>query len=110
MKAIFLLLVLAVVAGPYAPAQPPAMTRLDGSKITPAQIDATITRLMRAAEVTGVGVAIFEQGKISYLRTYGVRDQDKDLPLTEESVMTAASFTKVAFSYLVMQLVDSEKN
>ncbi len=89
-----------------AGASPGAVTRLDGSTIAPAEIDATITRLMHAAEVEGVGIALFNEGKIAYLRAYGIRDKEKHLPLTEDSVMTAASFTKVAFAYMVMQLVD----
>jgi CubicO group peptidase (beta-lactamase class C family) len=82
--------------------------RLDGSPIAPAEIDATVTRLMRAAEVTGVSVAILNDGKIAYLKSYGIRDKERSLPLTEDSVMTAASFTKVAFAYLVMHLVDEK--
>jgi CubicO group peptidase (beta-lactamase class C family) len=31
---------------------------------------------------------------------------EKNLPLTEDSVMSGASFTKVAFGYLVLQLAD----
>ena len=76
--------------------------------IAAGEIDATVTRLMRAAEVTGVSIAILNDGKIAYLKSYGVRDKEKRLPLTEDSVMTAASFTKVAFAYLAMQLVDQK--
>ena len=90
-------------------AQPGTIERLDGSKITSGEIDATVTRLMHAAEVTGVGLAIFNHGQIAYLKTYGVRDKEKNLPLTEDSVMTAASFSKVAFAYMVMQLVDEKR-
>src|SRR2546429_660245 len=86
----------------------PSFKRLDGSPIAPAGIDATVTRLMRAAEVTGASIAIHNDGKIAYLKSYGVADKEKSLPLTEDSVMTAASFTKVAFAYLVMQLVDDK--
>ena len=86
----------------------PTVKRLDGSMIAAAEIDATVTRLMRAAEVTGVGIAILNNGKIAYQKSYGVRDKEKNLPLTEDSVMTAASFTKVAFAYLVMQLVNEK--
>jgi CubicO group peptidase (beta-lactamase class C family) len=86
----------------------PAVKRIDASEITPAEIDATVTRLMRAAEVPGVAVAMFNGGKVVYLKTYGVRDKEKNLPLTEDSVMTAASFSKVAFGYLVMQLVEEK--
>ena len=35
-----------------------------------------------------------------------MRDKEKNLPETVDSVVYAASFTKVAFAYLVMQLVD----
>ena len=82
------------------------VVRLDGGKITAAEIDATVTRLMQAAEVTGVGIAIFDRGKLAYLEAYGLRDTEKHLPLTEDSVMTAASFSKAAFAYMVMQLVE----
>jgi CubicO group peptidase (beta-lactamase class C family) len=86
----------------------PAIKRLDGSTITSAEIDATVARLMRAAEVTGASIAILNDGKLSFLKTYGVRDQEKNLPLTPDSVMTGASFTKVAFAYMVMQLVQEK--
>jgi CubicO group peptidase (beta-lactamase class C family) len=82
--------------------QQSAIARLDGSKIPSAEIDATVARLMRAAEVTGVGIAIFDNGSVVYLKTYGARDKEKNLPLTADSVMTAASFSKVAFAYMVM--------
>jgi len=83
----------------------PGLQRLDGSALTPREVDATVTQLMAAAEVTGVGVAIFNKGKVAYLKTYGLRDKEKGLPLTPDSVMTAASLTKSAFATVVMQLV-----
>ena len=79
--------------------------RLDGSTITPAEIDATITRLMKAAEVPGLGLAVLNDGNIVYLKAYGIRDKERNLPLTVDSAMYAASFSKSAFAYLVMQLV-----
>ena len=104
----FLLLTMTAALGMLAAAAQPGVKRLDGSQITPAEIDATVTRLMPAAEVTGAGIAIFNDGKIAYLKAYGVRDKDKTLPLTEDSVMTAASWSKVAFAYMVMQLVNEK--
>ncbi len=61
---------------------------------------------MTAGRVTGLGLAILTDGTIVYRKAYGIRDKEKDLPLTTDSVMSAASFTKVAFAYLVMQLVE----
>ena len=86
--------------------QQSTVTRLDGSTISAAEIDTTVTRLMKAAEVTGAGIAVFNHGKIAYMKAYGFRDKDKNLPLTVDSVMSAASLSKVAFTYLVLQLVD----
>lgn len=80
--------------------------RLDGSTIQPSEIDDTVTKLMKAAEVPGLGLALFNGGKIAYLKAYGVRDKENNLPLTVDSVMSGASFTKVAFGYLVLQLAD----
>jgi CubicO group peptidase (beta-lactamase class C family) len=102
------LFVLAAIGILPAAGAVPSVKRLDGSTITAPGIDATVTRLMRAAEVTGCGIAIFNSGKVVYLKAYGVRDKEKNLPLTEDSVMTAASFTKVAFAYMVMQLVEEK--
>ena len=103
---IWLLTIVAAVAVLPGAGEQSTIKRLDGSKLASAEIDSTVTRLMHAAEVTGVGLAIFDQGKVVYEKPYGVRDKEKNLPLTEDSVMTAASLTKVAFAYMVMQLVD----
>ncbi len=82
------------------------VVRLDGKRVPVERVDATVQRLMKAAKVEGVALAFLDQGKVTFLKAYGVRDKAKPLPLTPDSVMTAASFTKVAFTHLVMQLVD----
>lgn len=86
----------------------PAITRPDGTELTPAQIDSTVNRLIQGAHVTGAGVALFHDGKIVYLKAYGLRDTEKRLPLTPDSVMTAASLNKSAFATVVMRLVQRE--
>lgn len=83
-----------------------SVRRLDSSLISPAEIDAIVSRLMQAAEVCGVGISILNDGQPVYTRAYGFRDVQNKLPLTVDTVMAGASFTKVAFACLVMQLVD----
>jgi CubicO group peptidase (beta-lactamase class C family) len=101
-----LLVVLTTVIGStFLFAQQPSVTRLDGTKISPSQIDTAVARLMGAAHVTGLGIAVWNDGKVVYLKTYGERNAEKHLPLTPDSVMTAASLTKPAFGTMVMQLV-----
>ncbi|HWZ98177.1 MAG TPA: serine hydrolase [Candidatus Dormibacteraeota bacterium] len=102
-----LVIALAFFAFP-ALAQEHPTQRLDGSKISTAEIDSTITRLMRATEVTGAGIAIFNEGKVAYAKGYGLRDKEKNLPFTPDTVLTAASLTKSAFACMVMQLVQEK--
>jgi CubicO group peptidase (beta-lactamase class C family) len=82
--------------------------RLDNTQITRAQIDTTVTRLMTAAEVPGTAISIFHNGKLVFEKAYGFRDTERKLPLTEDSILAAASFSKAAFAYLVMQLVEDQ--
>lgn len=93
------------LSGLLAAAPKTAVKRLNGSALSPEEIDGTVSRLMRAAEVTGAGITIFNNGRVAYSKTYGMRDVEKQLPLTDDSVMGGASLSKVAFTYLVMQLV-----
>jgi len=83
-----------------------AVTRLDQTQISPHDIDATVTRLMQAAHVPGAGIAIFNHGRVVYLKAYGLRDTEKNLPLTPDSVMTTASLSKSAFATATMELVE----
>ena len=97
------------VCGPTAVAQisPRASTilRLDGATLATPHVDSAVTRLMDAAHVTGVGIAIFHDGAVRYLHAYGHRDVEKALALTPSSVMTSASLSKAAFATVVMNLV-----
>jgi len=86
-------------------AQQGQYTRLNGSHISSRQIDAAVIQLMQAAHVTGAGIAVLNSGRVAYLKTYGFRDTNRNLPLTPDSVMTSASLTKSAFATMVMQLV-----
>lgn len=103
-----LLVALATALGfASALAQQPSIPRLDGSRIAPAQIDSTVSKWMESTHVTGAGIAIFEDGRIAYLKAYGLRDTQKGLPLTPDSVMAAASLSKAASATVVMRLVES---
>jgi CubicO group peptidase (beta-lactamase class C family) len=93
-----------------ASAQQRPVRRLDVTTISPAEIDATVTRLMKAGEVTGLGLAIINDGRIVYLKGYGFSDTETKRPFTTSSVVSGASFTKVAFGYMVLQLADAKSD
>jgi len=103
MRLFTFLLVLVMVP---AAAADRTITRLDGSKISYADIDAQVNRMMQAGHVSGLGVAILNKRKVAYLKAYGYRDTAKREPLTVDSIMTAASFTKSTLAYAVMQMVE----
>jgi CubicO group peptidase (beta-lactamase class C family) len=79
--------------------------QLGGSRIRPAEIDATVIRLMKAAEVPGVGIAIINRDQVVYEKGYGFRETEKKLPFTTDTVVSGASLSKAAFADMVMQLV-----
>ncbi len=102
-RRLFVLLVVCFAVGMMA--QGNSVRRLDGSKVTSTEIDATVNRLMKAAKVPGLSLAVINDGKIAYVKAYGFRDVEKKLPYTPDTIVYAASLTKVAFAYTVLQLV-----
>ena len=108
MKSFLLLATIAVLvlsASADSPRLGP-IERLDGSAISAAQATSTMNRLMKAAAIPGAALAVFNDGRLVYLNAFGTRDKSKHQPMTVDTVMYAASFTKPAFAYMVMQLAD----
>jgi CubicO group peptidase (beta-lactamase class C family) len=84
-------------------AHPPAPTRAQAVDL--GRIDETVRLAMAATGAKGLAVAVVEGGQVVFSKAYGVRDAG-GAPLREDTVMYAASLTKAAFGYLVMQLVE----
>jgi CubicO group peptidase (beta-lactamase class C family) len=83
--------------------------RLDGSAQSAESIDLIVGELMNVREVPGLGVALIQDGRVRFARTYGLRQLEPPLPLELDTVMDGASLTKATFAYFVMQLVDEKK-
>ncbi|MES3025556.1 MAG: serine hydrolase domain-containing protein [Pseudomonadota bacterium] len=99
------MLLSACVGGPRATSAP-AFHALDGSARPGAALDAEIERLMKAAAVPGLALALIENGQVVYARAYGRADVARGVPLQTDTIMYGASLTKAAFAHLVLQLVD----
>lgn len=93
---------------PKSPTGPPEIVRLDNTRLQAAEVDRIVEGLMQKAHVTGLALAVLNHGQIVYQKAFGLRNVERDEPLTVESVMYGASFTKAAFAYMVMQLVDEQ--
>ena len=74
-----------------------------------AAIDAEAVRLMAREDVKGMALAVIEDGDVAYVTAYGHRNVEQGLPLETNTVMYGASFTKTAFAYMILQLVDEQK-
>lgn len=96
-------------AAPGLATQGPSIRRLDGSVIRSEFVDATVNRLLTAAHVPGLALAIVNDGEIVLAKGYGYRNVEKGEPMTADTIMAGASFTKSAFALAVMQLVDEGK-
>ena len=72
---------------------------------SPAAIDAEVARAMAATGAKGLAVAVIEDGRPTFVKSYGVRNAAGD-PLRPDTVMYGASLTKAVFAYTVMQLVE----
>jgi D-alanyl-D-alanine-carboxypeptidase/D-alanyl-D-alanine-endopeptidase len=82
--------------------------RIDGSTVSPDSLSAKIDYLMKAANVSGVAVTVFNDNKAVFSKTYGLADVQKRVPLKQNSEMYAASFAKVVFAYIIMQFVQEK--
>ena len=82
---------------------------VDGRTLARSAIDSIVTGAIAAAHVPGIAIAIINDGKIVCSRGYGLRDVERTLPFNDTTVTYGASFTKAAFAYMVMQLVDEKK-
>jgi len=78
----------------------------DGNPVSAERIDREATRMMAAARVQGLAMAVIDDGKVVWVRSWGLRNVEKNLPLHTDTILYGASLTKFAFAYMVMQLVD----
>ena len=69
-------------------------------------LDAEAARLMKVGKIPGLALAVIENGQVVHVSAQGFRNVERQLPLTPDTIMYAASITKAAFAYYVLMLVD----
>ena len=65
-----------------------------------------LPRIMQAFAVPGVGIAVVEDGNVTWSRPFGVTNAVTRAPVDARTVFETASLSKPVFAYLVLQLVD----
>jgi serine-type D-Ala-D-Ala carboxypeptidase/endopeptidase len=86
-----------------------SITRLDKSKISPAELDQKIESLMKAASVHGLAVTIFNNNQPVYKKTFGYKRFDTKTPIASRTNFYGASLSKAVFTVLVLKLVEEGK-
>ena len=65
-----------------------------------------LPRQMQALGVPGIGIAVVNEGKLAWSRSFGVTRAEGGAPVDERPLWEAASLSKPVFAYTVLQLVD----
>src|SRR3954468_21492192 len=97
-KAVLMLVVGSALA---LQAQPP-IHRLDGTTISASQAAEIADKELKNNNVMGAQLAILNAGRVVWTHVYGLRNPEKDLPMTADTNIWAASITKGVFAAWVM--------
>ncbi len=74
-----------------------------------AKAEAAIQSIMQSSPVVGLSVAVVKNNKVIYNHSFGFKDVEKQLPLTNESIFRIASISKSFTTTAMMQLVAEKK-
>ncbi len=69
----------------------------------------TIEERMKHYGVPGVSIAVINEGKIAWVKTYGIMDKESKAPVTENTLFQAASISKPVSAYGALKLVEQGK-
>jgi CubicO group peptidase (beta-lactamase class C family) len=100
-RVLFLLLIFIILTC----SQKTEIRKINGDSITSFEVDKVVKELMDSANVTGLCLAIFNENELVYLKTFGYKNKEKNEHFDENSIILGASFSKVVFTYIVMQLI-----
>ncbi len=81
-------------------------TREPQEETLEAILEREIPRLMEAANIPGLSMAVVQDGQIFWKKAFGVKNRDTDEPVDENTMFEAASLTKTVTAYAAMRLVE----
>jgi serine-type D-Ala-D-Ala carboxypeptidase/endopeptidase len=83
------------------------ITRLDKSNIKAGDLDAKINALVKAANVHGIAISIFNKNKPVYTKTFGYKNVETKETIKLSTNFYGASLSKSVFAVMVMKLVEN---
>lgn len=100
------LLIFFLLAGLNFTVRGQLITKLDKSKISFVSLDDKIQTLMKAANVQGLAISVFNNNEPVYKKTFGYKSIDTKEPIKNNTNIYGASLSKPLFAVLVMKLVE----
>ena len=85
-----------------------SIKRINGSTISGDSLTMRVQHLMQKANVSGVAISVFNNNEPVYSKTFGLANVQKNIQLLPNTEMYGASFSKMVFSYIVMQFVQDK--
>jgi CubicO group peptidase (beta-lactamase class C family) len=82
------------------------VSKLDKSKISFASLDKKIKSLMKAGQVHGLAVAVFNNNEPLYKKTFGYKNSETKDGIKSSTNFYGASLSKAVFATLVMKFVE----
>ena len=83
-----------------------AVTRTAAGQTADERLQHEIPRLMAAAEIPGLSVAVIRDGRVSWTGAFGNLGDSAKTSGNDQSIFAAASLGKPVFSYVVLRLVE----
>ncbi|HLX92667.1 MAG TPA: serine hydrolase [Puia sp.] len=73
------------------------------------RLETDIPVLLAKSDVPGMSIALIRDGKLVWLKGFGVTNAETKKPVTTNTIFEAASLSKPVFAYAVLRLVDEGK-
>ncbi|MDH7444807.1 serine hydrolase domain-containing protein [Aquimarina sp. 2201CG14-23] len=82
---------------------------LAGFDVSIDAIDTFITSRMDSLKIPGLSIAVINDSKVVYHKTFGYANLEKKLPVTNKTMFEGASISKSVFAFFVMLFVEEGK-
>jgi CubicO group peptidase (beta-lactamase class C family) len=73
---------------------------------TAAVLDSLAPELMKELHIPGASIALIDNRKLIWSKSYGIARVDQPVPVTDETLFEACSMTKPVFAYIVLKLAE----
>lgn len=82
--------------------------KIDGTTVTPSQVDLVVKKLMDTAHIQGLNLAVLNNNKTVFIKSYGFRNKPEKALMDTATIVYGASFSKAVFGYLIMKLTEEK--